>query len=842
MAHLAVLGAAGALVALLLAFFAIRAWHVLGFSYPLDYGEGPLLAQVEQLRGGTPLWRLYGDFGAPPYLVVNYPPVYLLAASGVAALLDLIPHGNANPALLAGRLISLFATLGSAVALWRLAQPASASRGAPWTARAAMLVVTLAFLGIPVVREWAAFMRVDLLGVCLGLWGIVLARRGSRWAALPLALSLLVKPSLIAAPAAALAWLWFRDRRRALEITLVLAAIGGAVAGALQWASGGWFWRHVVTANANPWSPALAEAFWQDQYAILWPLWLAAALAGLLLLARAWRIPPNSSGAPDRSYGAANYLLPIYYAGFGAFVAFGIGKVGAYANYFFELYAGMIWLVGAALAALHHLTHAPRKTQATANSTQRGARGAQFATLGSALLLGLVAAALLRYYPLWSENFVKPYGLIEGENPARLTLGSYGVWRDLQREREILATLDRVNHALVDRVQAFNQPIFSDFPAIAAQAGALSRLQAFEHRQVYDIGLWDQRPLLRDLANGRVPLVVLDYLGNWLTPEMISLITHRYAQEGSRGTFDLYRPIDPGAFSARTLDLGAGLRMSGFFLRPAIDGVYDPGERLLLTLELSAATTSQCDATPCNVVVRLTTSDGIPLVAWERPLLYGALPPAAWGDTTVQHMQPLDLPPELPPGAYRLTIAIRAGDDELAAAQALTDLTVGETRGRLLGERGYFVPAPLFAAWLADGGYDGPGDPLMPAVPFDDGVLQCFMRACYRYLDGAVERLPLGELILLGESGLRPAIGAAPARMFAETGHGMSGTFLEAWELYGGEAALGPPITGELQRGDRRVQYTRYGRLEQIGEGKSVRAANLGEDYMRLPGIPYRWP
>ena len=63
----------------------------------------------------------------------------------------------------------------------------------------------------------------------------------------------------------------------------------------------------------------------------------------------------------------------------------------------------------------------------------------------------------------------------------------------------------------------------------------------------------------------------------------------------------------------------------------------------------------------------------------------------------------------------------------------------------------------------------------------------------------------------------------------------------------GGEAALGPVITPELVRGDMVVQYTRFARLERPLAGTSdaaeVRLANLGDEYLRLPGgVPYRWP
>ncbi len=65
------------------------------------------------------------------------------------------------------------------------------------------------------------------------------------------------------------------------------------------------------------------------------------------------------------------------------------------------------------------------------------------------------------------------------------------------------------------------------------------------------------------------------------------------------------------------------------------------------------------------------------------------------------------------------------------------------------------MPEPLLLAWLAAGGYEGagPGDPLMPAVSFHDSTLQCFARACLQMQGGAVQRLPLGELVALGDGG-----------------------------------------------------------------------------------------
>jgi len=853
----ALLAALGLLVATQLVFFAIHAAHLLRYPYPLDYGEGPLLAQVSLLRAGTPIWRLYANPDLPPYAVVNYPPIYHLLASIVV-----LPLGNA---LLAGRLVSLAATLGALAALWALSGGGRRTTTGDWPRGRAgerasgrntvapsphrpvapsppiavgRTLIVLAFLAIPIVREWSVVMRVDMLGVCLGLWGLaVVQRRAGRrallWAAIPLALSLLVKPSLIAAPAAALLWLLFRDWRRALLLGLLLAAGSGAVAGLLQAGSDGWFALHVLSANANAWDRRLAADFWHDQLVILWPLLAAGALGALAQLVRGAGRAARGEGQAPSQLPLAAHLLPVYYTLFGAIVAFGVGKVGAYTNYFLEFYAGLIWLAASYFrfqildfGSSEHIQNPKSKIQNV---------------LGAVIVAGLVSGALLRYYPTWSETYLKLAGIIEGTNPPRLVAGRYGVWQDLRREREILATLAGVNAALVDEVRAAGAPIFTDVPGVAVQAGQLARIQVFEHRQLLDTGRWDQRALLRELANGRLPLVVLDYLGNWLTPEMIALITHRYAQGGSRGTYDLYQPVDPGPGVAADLAFPDGLRLVGYHLAPSPGRpAYHGGETALLTLDWQSVRPEPQAPGPekrdLAVAVLVMDEQGTVLFETARPLLYGALRPGDWGEAVVQHMQPIALPPELPPETYRIAVTLRSGDRELAPPRELAPLAVEAPAGRSVGEQGYFVPAPLLETWERLGGDAGPGDALMPAVPFQDGTLQCFARACLRLASGQARQLPLGELVRLADVGLRPIDAAgAPDRM--------SDVFLEFWQTHGRADVLGPPITPELVRGDRIVQYTRYARLERPVDGGSVRLGRLGEEFLRLlGGMPYRWP
>ncbi len=809
------------LVAAYLASFAAHALLLLSFRFPLDYGEGPLLAQVERLRSGIPIWRLYADPAASPYLIVNYPPVYLLLTATLTPLTGAV--------LSAGRLISLLAALGAVAALAVLAT--TSRQRASFTPQPAPFLLSLLFLTVPIVREWAALMRVDMLGVCLGLWGLAVLSGGTEgsdprraaMAGVLLLASLYTKPSLIAAPAAAGAWLLWRawrapaaERRRAILATATLAGVlavgGGLLFAAFQLASGGWFALHVVTANANRWDAALARGFWAQQLDLRWPLAAAAALAATWI---AWpRIP--SPGHPGTT--ASRYTLATLYTLLGAVTAIGVGKVGAYSNYFLELYAGLVWLV--ALAG----------TAAVAAPS-----GLPLAVLRSAFY-GMLVLSLLYYPPLWDANRLRPAGLIE-PSPPRLAFGSYGLWADLARERAILAAQARVGTALMAEVQAAGPLIFTDMPGVAAAAGVDSRVQVFEARQLLDQGYADERALLHELANGDLPLAVIDYLGNWLTPGVIEILTRRYAQDGSLGTFDLYRPVALGTEQPADLRFAVpagALRLVGHSLAPPLGATYEPGE--LLAIGLSWQRAAGEPTGPLTVVVKLTTPDGTPILAVEQPLLYAVFPPADWpADATVQHVQTLALPPELLEGAYLLQVSLRAGGDDLEAPQPIGRLTVAAAGGAYVAETGQFVPAAIRRAWAELGAVERAGFPLTPLVPFAWGRLQCFERVCLELRGDDIQLRPLGAQLYLAETirgdhcldgepaagALCPGFGAADERF----------------------TALGPALSGELARNGWIVQWTEGARLERQSTGEAIGLGRLGDETLRLPpGVRYRWP
>jgi hypothetical protein len=95
--------------------------------------------------------------------------------------------------------------------------------------------------------------------------------------------------------------------------------------------------------------------------------------------------------------------------------------------------------------------------------------------------------------------------------------------------------------------------------------------------------------------------------------------------------------------------------------------------------------------------------------------------------------------------------------------------------------------------------------------------------------------LPLifsGYLIMLaGCTG--PPMGTDPeasdtSRSFDQTKYMITGDFLRFYEIYGGQASLGLPVSGEMIESGWRVQYFEYGRLEYHPENQPTYRITVG--------------
>ena len=309
--------------------FARQAVSVLSSPWSRDYGEGCTLAMARLLaeRG-----NYFPDLVDYPFLVANYPPVFLsLVAAGQSVL---------GPSLFFPRLLAFLATLGLLTVLF-VTLRRLVGRAAP------ALAFTLLFVMPWFVTTWSALARVDTTALLLTLAGLtVVLRRGTgarAWPALVLFwLAFFTKQNAIVAPAAVLVHLALERDRRFLRALLAYALPLGALFGLLVLATRGGAWRHLVTytaAASYEWS-RMGESYLQLAV-IAGPLLLLVA-AGLALAPAAFR------GGEDR-------ILLLYFGL--SVVAFAtIAKAGAAQNYFLEPWLAIVLLGARAFRALDERT------------------------------------------------------------------------------------------------------------------------------------------------------------------------------------------------------------------------------------------------------------------------------------------------------------------------------------------------------------------------------------------------------------------------------------------------------------------------------------------------------
>ena len=296
----------------------------LAFPYPLNYGEGPLLDQTVRLQD---LQNIYpADLSKPPYVVSNYPPLFILLQAPLVWAL--------GPAFFYGRAISLISTIAVAALIAMTLHAFTRDKMASATGG-------LTFLAVPFVLHWSSLDRVDMLGLALswgGLYAVVRRpdRRGVILAVLLFVAAIYTRQTYaLAAPLAAFVWLLAcAHRRKALELAALTGGLSLLLLGALSLFTGGGFFLHTVTANAN-------EFRWEQvSYNLstlqgLMPLLLIGGLAFVVL--------------GLRSRPAAWWLVGTYLLG-SAGAALLIGKVGSDVNYLLELSAALSLSAGALIA------------------------------------------------------------------------------------------------------------------------------------------------------------------------------------------------------------------------------------------------------------------------------------------------------------------------------------------------------------------------------------------------------------------------------------------------------------------------------------------------------------
>jgi hypothetical protein len=179
----------------------------------IDYSEGFNMWNAHLFGKG--LWN-WDSLSGPPYNSIFYTPVWYLIMSPITNLF--------GDSLIVGRIANIFTMLSCMFVVYLIVSHITKSKGygllgAGFTLMSNMMV------------GWTMFPRVDLLAILFELLGlyIIIKNEKSRWMwfSIPLfILAFYTKQSTVAGALAACAYLAFKDQKRSLIFTLVLAGLG----------------------------------------------------------------------------------------------------------------------------------------------------------------------------------------------------------------------------------------------------------------------------------------------------------------------------------------------------------------------------------------------------------------------------------------------------------------------------------------------------------------------------------------------------------------------------------------------------------------------------------------
>ena len=486
-------------LALVLLHFAVAfgdfVWFVVTCPSEIDYGEGIVLNNALNIAHGREVYNNYHHY---PFVVATYPPVYPALCAVGARLFGI--------SFTFGRVLTLLATLAAMVLVWLILRRAGVSRAAAGFG-------TVLFAASPEVCRWAAVMRVDMVAIALGLAGLYCVMRGGRWlipAVALLVLAVYTRQSQVAPLAAGVLYLWWaKERRAAVLVAASCAALIIASFLALQVASDGWFYRHVIVANRNLWDWRQLVEVWLGSRVWRFPFLIAPVGAILALLEPGRGEDTPSSGAGRRP----ERLLVLYFA-CAMLVSLTAGKVGSYLNYLIEPLAASGLLSGVAYDSLARRLGSPRWRPAW------------------------VAA--------WVLMVVPPAWVLA--QPGRPPCRPFG----FRRADMVVAWKEGI--PLVRRTRG---DVLSENTGLLLVAGHRIMLDPHKMTSMAEDGTWDQRPLVRDIERRRFPLIIItwdpptavpDRWGTYgryrWTREMAEAIMRNYGLVRYMPTFCVAAPAD----------------------------------------------------------------------------------------------------------------------------------------------------------------------------------------------------------------------------------------------------------------------------------------------------------
>lgn len=305
--------------------------------FQFDYEEGNILnALLRITQGATP----YPDPHAFPNIINPYGPA--------AYYLLVIPVRLFGPAFVYPRMMILGCALLIAALIAVELRRATGSV-------ALAITFALVFLSIPNIQDWAWLLRVDLLGIAFTTAGLVVftrylelgpAEQGREseskhllFSALLFAIALVVKPTLIAAPAACFFALIARRRmREGATLTVITAAGFAVVMGIFSVITHGAVLTDVFLSHPDPFALRAYTRGLIQMLEMSWPL----VVLGIIGMA---------GGLARREFSP----LPLWLA-FATVTAITAGKLGSNPNHFLEWNTALCACAGLGLHQLVRLS------------------------------------------------------------------------------------------------------------------------------------------------------------------------------------------------------------------------------------------------------------------------------------------------------------------------------------------------------------------------------------------------------------------------------------------------------------------------------------------------------
>lgn len=437
--------------------FAAGSIRALFYPHELDYGEGIVWYQVQQLFAG----QAYGDIHTYPAVVFHYTPLFHFL-SGLVAKLGM-------DGLAAGRLVSLLSTVAMAILVGAIVRHVILqSQGDRRTAIACAAIAGLTLLIAFPVRLWAPMMRVDMLAFALALAGIYAGLRAIRqpgWvylAALCFVAAVFAKQTMIAAPASVFLGLSLYRRRTALAGILTCLAAGSIALAALAYATGGGFLRHVFLYNVNRIDIGRFDQI--TTIALGHILLIMAALVGVAATSPALRQFLVRRRQAEPQDVATTILL--CYLMLTTIMLLLILKSGSSANYFIEWFAALSIFVGFGLR------------MAVERSIGRGmAIASETSPAGKFAVAALCAQTLFISPNLYSPEFFEA----RADGLAQLT----------------------------EMVRSADGPVISDDMVVVMRAGRPVLWEPAIFTELASTGVYDERPFVRMIDERRFAFFII---------------------------------------------------------------------------------------------------------------------------------------------------------------------------------------------------------------------------------------------------------------------------------------------------------------------------------------------